>query len=75
MMRGFDPFAIRLRGPADIEHWARRLDELGVAHSEIIDAPIGLIMSFDDPDGLELRFDTLDPTGADPEGRRRVEPS
>ena len=70
---GFDPFAIMLRGRSDIEHWARRLDELGVAHSEIIDAPIGFIMSFDAPDRLQLRFYTLNEQGADPEGRVRLE--
>ena len=69
---GFDPFAIMLRGRADIDHWAARLDELGIAHSDIIEAPIGFIMMFDDPDGLQLRFYTLDERGADPEGRVRV---
>jgi catechol 2,3-dioxygenase-like lactoylglutathione lyase family enzyme len=68
---GFDPFAIMLRGRADIEHWVARLDQLGVAHADPIDAPIGFIMSFHDPDGLELRFYTLNEHGADPEGRVR----
>ncbi|MGZ4677806.1 MAG: VOC family protein [Acidimicrobiia bacterium] len=71
---GFDFFAIMLRGRPDIEHWARRLDDLGVEHSEIVSAPIGCIMRFDDPDGIELRFYTLDEHGADPEGRMRAEP-
>jgi catechol 2,3-dioxygenase-like lactoylglutathione lyase family enzyme len=68
-MAGFDPFAIMLRGRADIEHWASRLDELGVAHAPIVEATIGYIMSFHDPDGLELRFYTLNAEGADLEGR------
>lgn len=72
---GFDPFAIMLRGRSDIEHWVGRLDELGVSHSAVIEAPIGYIMTFDDPDGLQLRFYTLNENGADPEGRVRVEPS
>ena len=70
---GFDPFAIMLRGRLDVEYWARRLDELGVAHSPVINAPIGYIMSFDDPDGLQLRFYTLNENGADPEGRIPLE--
>jgi catechol 2,3-dioxygenase-like lactoylglutathione lyase family enzyme len=70
-MAGFDPFAIMLHGRAGIEHWAARLDDVGVAHAPIIDAPIGYIMSFDDPDGLELRFYTLNAEGADLEGRVR----
>ena len=68
---GFDPFALMLRGRADIEYWANRLDELGVPHAAVIEAPIGYIMSFDDPDGLELRFYTLNAEGADLEGRVR----
>ncbi len=68
---GFDPFAIMLRGRPDIEHWALRLDELGVSHSEIAEATIGYILTVDDPDGLQLRFYTLNENGADLEGRVR----
>jgi len=68
---GFDPFAIMLRGRPDIEQWVARLDDLGVSHSEVIEAAIGYIMTFDDPDGLQLRFYTLNENGANPEGRVR----
>jgi catechol 2,3-dioxygenase-like lactoylglutathione lyase family enzyme len=68
---GFDPFAIMLRGRPDIEHWIGRLNDLGVSHSEIIEATIGYIVTFDDPDGLQLRFYTLNENGADLEGRVR----
>jgi catechol 2,3-dioxygenase-like lactoylglutathione lyase family enzyme len=68
---GFDPFAIMLRGRADIEHWVARLDDLGVSHSEIIEATIGHILTFNDPDGLQLRFYTLSENGTDLEGRIR----
>lgn len=68
---GFDPFAIMLRGRADIDFWAQRLESLGVEHAPIIAAEIGFIMSFHDPDGLELRFYTLNASGADLEGRVR----
>ena len=61
-----------LRGRSDIEHWSDRLDRLGVPHSAIIEAAIGYILQFDDPDGLQLRFYTLNEHGADPEGRVRV---
>lgn len=70
-MAGFDPFAIMLRGRADVDYWVKRLDELGVEHSPVIEAPIGYILGFYDPDGLELRFYTLNEQGADPEGRIR----
>jgi hypothetical protein len=71
---GFDFFAMMLHGRADIEFWASRLDDLGVAHSDIIEA-IGFIMAFDDPDGIQLRFYTLNEQGLDPEGRARGERS
>jgi catechol 2,3-dioxygenase-like lactoylglutathione lyase family enzyme len=71
---GFDPFAIMLRGRADIDHWVERLDALDVAHAAPIEVPIGHILAFHDPDGLELRFYTLNEAGADPEGRIRVNP-
>lgn len=71
-LAGFDPFAMMLGGRADVEHWCERLDRLGVAHADIVDAPIGSILVFTDPDGIELRFYSLDPDGADPEGRRRI---
>lgn len=69
---GFDPFAIMLRGRSDIDHWVARLDALGVAHSAVIEATIGSILAFDDPDGLQLRFYSLNEHGADPEGRVRA---
>jgi catechol 2,3-dioxygenase-like lactoylglutathione lyase family enzyme len=68
---GFDPFAIMLRGRSDAEHWAARLDQLGVAHSPLIPVPIGWILAFKDPDGIELRFYTLNERGEDPEGNPR----
>jgi catechol 2,3-dioxygenase-like lactoylglutathione lyase family enzyme len=72
---GFDPFAIMLQGRDDIDVWVERLDSLGVDHSPIIEASIGYILAFDDPDGLQLRFYTLDEHGADMEGRVRADPS
>ena len=42
---------------------------------EIVEAPIGCIMMFDDPDGIQLRFYTLNEQGLDPEGRARGERS
>jgi len=55
---GYDPFAILLEGRADIDAWAQRLDDLTVTHSPVIEGTVGWLMSFHDPDGLELRFYT-----------------
>ena len=63
-LAGYDCFAMMLRGRPDVEHWCGRLDAFGIAHSDIIDVPIGSILTFADPDGIELRFYSLDPTGA-----------
>ena len=64
---GYDPFAILLQGRVDIEAWAARLDDLGVTHSPVIEATIGWLVSFKDPDGLELRFYTADRHGGGPD--------
>jgi len=68
---GYDPFAMMLRRRADIEHWADRLDALGVEREPIVEASIGFMLRFEDPDGIEVRFYTLDAEGRDPEGRLR----
>jgi glyoxylase I family protein len=41
---------------AELEKWARRLDELGVAHGDIKDASYGSGLSFRDPDGVALEL-------------------
>lgn len=68
-LAGFDPFAILLQGEPDVQAWADRLDALDIEHSAVIEATIGWILSFHDPDGLELRFYTAARHGADVSGR------
>ncbi|MFN8028639.1 MAG: VOC family protein [Acidimicrobiia bacterium] len=70
-LRGYDPFAMLLRGRADIDHWVDRLDELGIDHDPVVEATVGSMLRFLDPDGIEVRFYTLDAEGRDPEGRTR----
>jgi glyoxylase I family protein len=41
---------------AELEKWTRRLDELGIEHSEIEDARYGSDVSLRDPDGIALEF-------------------
>lgn len=36
--------------------WQRRLDELGIEHGGVVDAPYGSGLSFKDPDGIALEF-------------------
>lgn len=39
-----------------LSQWERRLDELGIGHGGIVDAPYGSGLSFRDPDGIALEF-------------------
>jgi catechol 2,3-dioxygenase-like lactoylglutathione lyase family enzyme len=53
---GLDHVAFGCADRAELEKWARRLDELGVAYGEIKDASYGSGLSFRDPDGIALEF-------------------
>jgi len=53
---GLDHVAFGCADRAELEKWARRLDELGVAHGEIKDAGYGSGLSFRDPDGIALEL-------------------
>ncbi|WP_433063278.1 VOC family protein [Dactylosporangium sp. CS-033363] len=62
---GFDPVSFAVRGRADLEAWAAHLDGLGVEHSPVIEASIGWLLVFADPDGLALHLYTWDEHGRD----------
>jgi glyoxylase I family protein len=53
---GLDHVSFACSDRADLERWAARLDELGIAHGEIVDAHYGSGVSFRDPDGIALEF-------------------
>jgi glyoxylase I family protein len=53
---GLDHLAFACASRAELEQWAARLDELGVAHTEIDDQHYGSGVSFRDPDGVALEF-------------------
>jgi glyoxylase I family protein len=53
---GLDHVSFACSDRADVERWAARLDELGIAHGEIVDAHYGSGLSFRDPDGIALEF-------------------
>jgi catechol 2,3-dioxygenase-like lactoylglutathione lyase family enzyme len=54
--RGFDPVSFGVDDRTDIVAWATHLDELDVRHSPVIDASVGWLLVFDDPDGLQLHL-------------------
>ena len=53
---GLDHVSFGVANRAELEKWAQRLDELGVAHGSIKDAAYGSGLSFRDPDGIALEF-------------------
>ena len=53
---GLDHIAFAVPSRGDLESWQERLDELGITHGGIVDAPYGSGLSFRDPDNLPLEF-------------------
>ena len=53
---GLDHVAFGCADRAELEKWARGLDELDIEHGGIKDAPYGSGLSFRDPDGIALEF-------------------
>jgi catechol 2,3-dioxygenase-like lactoylglutathione lyase family enzyme len=63
--RGFDPVSFAVETRDDLRAWAQHLDSLGVRHSPVIEASIGCLLVFDDPDGLTLHLYTWAEHGID----------
>ena len=53
---GLDHVAFGVADRADLEVWRLRLEEKGVAHSPIADAPYGAMLVFRDPDNIQLEL-------------------
>lgn len=53
---GLDHISFGVPNRAALEKWASRLDELGIAHGEIVDASYGSGLAFRDPDNIPLEF-------------------
>jgi catechol 2,3-dioxygenase-like lactoylglutathione lyase family enzyme len=53
---GLDHVGFGCANRAELEQWAARLDELGIAHGGIVDQHYGSGVSFRDPDGITLEF-------------------
>ncbi|GIH02630.1 glyoxalase [Rhizocola hellebori] len=67
--KGFDPVSFGVDDRADIERWVAHLDALGLEHSPIIDASVGWLLVFPDPDGLQLHLYSWAAHGIDQSGR------
>lgn len=66
----FDPVSFGVRDREHIEEWVSHLDSLGISHSPVIDATIGWLLVFSDPDGLQLHLYSWAKHGIDQTGRR-----
>ena len=53
---GLDHLAFGCATRKELEDWVTRLDELGITHGGIVDAPYGSGLSFRDPDNIALEF-------------------
>ncbi len=53
---GLDHVGFGVADRAELERWESRLDELGIAHGGIVDAPYGSGLSFRDPDNVALEL-------------------
>jgi catechol 2,3-dioxygenase-like lactoylglutathione lyase family enzyme len=53
---GLDHVAFGRTDRAELEKWQRHLDDIGVAHGEIVDAHYGSGMSVRDPDNIALEL-------------------
>ncbi|HZT64556.1 MAG TPA: VOC family protein [Acidimicrobiales bacterium] len=56
---GLDHLSFTCSGRAELEQWEAKLNELGISHGGIVDAPYGSGLSFRDPDNIALEFFTL----------------
>jgi catechol 2,3-dioxygenase-like lactoylglutathione lyase family enzyme len=53
---GLDHVGFGCASRAELETWVTRLNELGVEHGDVVDAPYGSGLSFRDPDGIALEL-------------------
>jgi catechol 2,3-dioxygenase-like lactoylglutathione lyase family enzyme len=53
---GVDHLEFGVVSRRELEAWKTRLDELGIDHSPIKERPTSLILTFRDPDNIQLEF-------------------
>jgi glyoxylase I family protein len=53
---GMDHIAFGVADRAELDAWARRLDELGIVRGDVVDAHYGSGLAFKDPDGIALEL-------------------
>ena len=58
---GLDHLALRVPDRASLEEWAQHFDNLGIAHSGVLEEQAGPVIVFRDPDNIQLEFWAFDP--------------
>ena len=53
---GLDHFAFSVATRADLEAWVPELEQRGIEFSPIAETPIGTVIVFRDPDGIQLEL-------------------
>lgn len=53
---GLDHVGFGCADRSAIVEWAAHLEEVGIAHSDIVDSDYGVALSFKDPDNIALEF-------------------
>lgn len=53
---GLDHLELGVVSPEELEAWKARLDQLGIEHSDIKERPTALILTFRDPDNIQLEL-------------------
>jgi catechol 2,3-dioxygenase-like lactoylglutathione lyase family enzyme len=53
---GLDHVGFAVASRSELEQWESRLNDLGIAHGGIVDAPYGSGLSFRDPDNIALEL-------------------
>lgn len=53
---GLDHVAFACADRQELEGWRTRLEEMGIAHGDIVDAHFGSGLAFRDPDNIALEF-------------------
>ncbi|MEA2434930.1 MAG: glyoxylase family protein [Actinomycetota bacterium] len=56
---GMDHVAFQVGSRAVMDEWVARLDELGIEHSGVKDAAYGSVITFRDPDNIQLELFAL----------------
>jgi len=53
---GLDHFAVGVASHAELKDWIAKLDELGIAHSDVTKTGVGDYVSLRDPDNVQIEL-------------------